>query len=168
MSQFYSVFKKDFVMHSIVTTSESPDGTISYKTPIINQSDDLNLWIEDWRNTLENKVIFNSNYSIYNTDGTLNLKNIENNISVLQELVKEWNTVIKQDNLELRKDFLSRKNVTIKNQLNALGIGLTSLEVKDLLADALVDVTEIKNLFGVNPSSFNVDTILSKLVLTNN
>jgi hypothetical protein len=166
-SQFYSVFKKDFTKHGITTTVQSSEGTVSYKTHIINQSNNLSNWIDNWKSNLENRIIFNDNYSVYDTDGSLNIKNIENNINILQDLVKEWNGIVKQNNIDLRKDFLSRKNITIKNQLNAVGISVDNNEVKNLFLDSLVDTKELKDKFGIDKSSFNLDTILNKLVLTN-
>ena len=167
LSQFYSGMKKDFTLHSIVSTVENSEGVVSYKTPTINLTDDTNVWISNWRSILEHRVSNNFRYSVYNSDGTLNAKNIKNNIKILQDLIKDWNSIKNSGDTKERKKFVTNKKITVWNQLRAIGISVSENDVKNLLSDAYVDTELIADKFGVNKNSFNLDTILDKLIKQN-
>ena len=88
-SQFFGVMAKHFVTFGVTNTFQKSDETLGIRTIIANESDNLNLWIDGWRSTLENNFISNKRYSLYDSTGKLVRKNIENNIKILKELTED-------------------------------------------------------------------------------
>lgn len=161
-SQFFGVMAKHFVTFGVTNTFQKPDETLGIRTIIANESDNLNLWIDGWRSTLENNFISNKRYSLYDSTGKLVRKNIENNIKILKELTEDWAEVKRENDFSSRKKFASNKLITLKNQLNALGIDFTSNEIKNTLSDIYFEGE------GRSRSSYSIDNILKRLLQTNN
>lgn len=161
-SQFFGVMAKHFITFGVTNTFQKSDGTLGIRTIIANESDNLNLWIDGWRSTLENNFISNKRYSLYDSTGKLVRKNIENNIKILKELTEDWAEVKRENDFSSRKKFASNKLITLKNQINALGIDFTSSEIKNILSDIYFKGE------GRSRSSYNIDNILKRLLQTNN
>lgn len=164
-SQFFGVMAKHFITFGVTNTFQKSDGTLGIRTIIANESDNLNLWVNGWRSVLENNFISNKRYSLYDSSGKLVKRNIENNIKILKELTEDWAEVKRENNSSSRKKFASNKLITLKNQLNALGIDFTSSEIKNILSDIYSEGEDARDR---SRSSYTIDNILKRLLQTNN
>ena len=164
-SQFYHALKKDFRPLRAMKSSLNNNGLVTYNSFSINESNDYNLILNDWKSYLSNKLIHDANTSIYSKDGSLNKKNIDKNLIKLNELSKVWDNIIRRKDVNERITFaINKDNInTIKTLLNSIGVGVTKEDVQNIMEDALVDTAELKSVFGMEVSSFNLDTILDTL-----
>lgn len=178
-SKFYQDFRKDFVTYRVVKRFIKPDGSFYFKTVDINKPRGIEYLTQEWRDNYESGTQL-SNLSIYNTNGTVNRKNLDllkdKTTKLLSDFQKnsdkyDFNKSSKwvDENIEevgdiLRAIGISETNDVINLALNTNPYGEKSLlkyhhPISKILQDiiALSHTTNVKKIGFLNGSEVPLD-----------
>lgn len=148
--QFYVNFQRPHNKYGVVKSKTNSDGTMSYSSIIINATENTNPLIESWKAVLENKIILSPEDSVYNSDGTINMDNVDNNINTLITFTNDWVKVLNNlptsdGNTYTKQEFIEAYTETIGDQLKALGIVIENDDLKMILSDVNTEVKDQKS-----------------------
>lgn len=155
-SQLYRTYRKDPITYRV----HRSDGS-RVKTIDINKGSGITPLIESWRENTESGIIFNKDFSIYNSIGNVNTKNVAKLEKKLLDIHNKYNTYI----TSTREELVERANKLFEELDNIKEIG-SILQAIGINVD-MTDLTKVlqNNNIKEEPSYLQILSAVDKILL---
>lgn len=117
---FYTVFRKDYLNMWVHRGKARPDGSLGFKTSLINRPSGTAHYFDSWRDNYEYGIVLDKD-SIYDKNGDINVSNT----SIGLDIVNRIEDLFRGKSKAERQDIILNNSNSIHKALSMLGVSIT-------------------------------------------